>query len=96
MEEQLRELIDVLKELAPEVWGIYMKQQVITGYEMLGFSLLLLLVSIFCGIKAHNEDETIFWVISILVLAMSVLIGMGGAEHLINPEYFAIQSLLGR
>lgn len=105
----ITEIINYIKELAPEVWGIYVQQAILVGVRQFVWAGVTFILSLICFIVAkagytvlkEDGDDVIFF-IALAIILMSVLsvvtIGyiMEGATMLINPEYAAIQMLLGK
>ena len=107
--QHLNEAIEFLKQIAPDVWAIYVKQQVISGWLMVAIpplvalTLIVFLYRLRCakpGTEAWRYDEPASWVwmfIAVL-LAVSVCVVLAmmpiGIMQIINPEFYAIRELL--
>jgi len=102
-ESVLGELVAFIKNVAPDVWAIYMKQVVLNGIAYLAGGIALLVGTIWAFVaarKAKLEYEDDFLSGMIMLLSCMILFCAGAClfaalNHLVNPEYFIIRSLLG-
>ena len=107
--QHLNEAIEFLKQIAPDVWVIYVKQQVISGWLMVAIPPLVALTLAALlyrlrfakpGTEAWRLDEPYSraWMFAAVLLAISVYVVLVtspiGIMHIINPEYYAIRELL--
>lgn len=104
-------LTSKLGEAGGHVWSWYVRQQVINGWLNLGEAGLALVIaiiaiaaSVFCFRKAREDDfengyapATVACVVISIVAALVVIFATESAvQYILNPEYYALQSLLGR
>jgi len=103
--DQLAEVLTKAREVAPEVYAIYVRQILVTGYAALALALLNALAAIACiwyGARRWKDDTVsestaTAWCIALSLCSLSVLLGLACAlPRLVNPQYYAIQTLLGR
>ena len=99
--DTLKQLIDTINKMAPEVWNIYVRQSLITGWTMLAVGLILILspTPLFIWLKRTWQDrdeakEIIPTVGGILIVLGLLLIIAIAIPYLLNPSYYAIQNLL--
>lgn len=103
LEQKALELITTIEKLSPEVWGTYIKQSYIDGT---GATILGLLFTMFaCLLTKHSWEDlqgrsggdvaglAMFTVSAAWITAAFIL--FMGVSLLMNPEYRAINSLLG-
>ena len=112
MEEQaiktLQELVQFLKNISPEVWGIYVRQQIIEGIMMIvGFCFSFIpilfgwhLVKTEPAWCIDNDGDNIpGWGLlvigSLLCAILFAMVFLAGIPHLLNPGYFAIKAIRG-
>ena len=96
----LQELQQFVSSVAPDVWELYLRQTMIDAWIGMIFGMFLLALSIYLfklGFK-NKEDEWVPWayggsVISFLIAFILLLVN--GLRVLLNPQYFAMQDLLG-
>lgn len=108
MEDALLELVGAIKDLAPQVWAIYLKQVSLKAI-IDGVSAVLLIIasilsykSVKYGMKMKEEDYTDpweYWVIfgwvGMTVFTFAAIVNVFYAiSYLYNPEYYAIDLLL--
>ena len=110
MDEMLKQLIDMMKTLAPEIWAIYLKQiyvSTIMAWIWSGISLIIMGGSLYFVTKLVNkysdtDDEGYIFISSLFVaifVVMLIVLGINldmAIRYGLNPEYYAIQLLLGR
>lgn len=108
---ELAKLITSLREVAPELWRVTMRQAVLESYAALAWGLLFLAItttlvimiirkrSLIVEIWEDNSPSGILIMIGSVVLVISALLSAGNLLNayywLLNPEYHAIQLLLG-
>ena len=89
-----------ISENAPMVWQLYLKQQWIDAIllligGMLGFGVCFFLVRLMYKKWEDWNDKIIFPILGVLI---TFIIGMvfffDGIRTILNPEYFALKSLL--
>lgn len=105
----LDEAVAFIKGVAPDVWAVYLRQQVIEGWARIIAPLLGLTISLGwlwkCwdagpGTKAFKNDElaAFGWLFgafgSSIMTLVSVLLVPGGILRVLNPTYYAIKELL--
>jgi hypothetical protein len=106
IEQEILELIRTIEELSPEVWAIYLKQQIVSGCTNLLASLAILIPTLYGACrcikfimseKFDTGADLPFIPMMVLVLGLPTLLGLSVATEavskLINPEYYAIQDL---
>lgn len=97
--ESISEIIGLLRELAPEVFAIYVRQQHVTAVAYILVGVLCIVVAVFLwriGDDAcENDQGGIAIFVCLLLLVATMLLVISGLR-LANPEYYAIQALLGR
>ena len=109
MDEQLLEMLkefvtslsNVISNLAPQVWEIYYKQQIISGVEMIVAGLLLLWLAYYLR-SIFKKDDTfddfdvgMFTVIDVVFFGgLAAVLLATGFEKLLNPSYFVLQDLI--
>ncbi|KKN82043.1 hypothetical protein LCGC14_0313100 [marine sediment metagenome] len=102
-------LVERLGPMGTEVWGIYVRQQlswgVVAGALRLAFATLLFVVARKAGkwVKREMTSDTngtaVAWgglIILGLIASVAMLTVMSPILHILNPEFYAIQALLGR
>lgn len=103
LDKYLSELIELVEQVAPEIWAIYLKQMYSAGITWLILSLASCVLSILCYkgfrryLKTDNEDAQVILAVCLAVCTVVTLATfLIGFRLLFNPEYYAIQQLLGR
>lgn len=112
-----QQLAKIAGPIAQHGWEVYVKQQVIIGWQEAVASSFLLLLAIACAVvvvlilrdlrkeqKEHPNMETVdhygftalFVGIGLILFMFALGFGMDSFSHLANPEYGAIQGILGR
>lgn len=109
MTELLRELLELIKSMSPEVWSIYIKQVQIGIVTSISWAVILSVSSLFLALKAlpatkekENNDHYGDWglvrfsiYVSIVFLVLiSGFILTHAISAILNPEYYAIQQLI--
>ena len=108
MEGKLNEVIEYIRNLAPAVWAILMKQVYSNAIVNAIASAIFIVTTIaflqsirFC-IKKQEKDSYSGWEMGILFLAMGVFITsiislvtlVSAFQYLFNPEFYAIQQII--
>lgn len=103
---RLAGLLDWLAQLAPKVWAIYVRRQIVAGILDLVFSVPAWTVTLYLARSARRslkkKDEAIemyavSWasiVMAAVMLLVTTLLIADGMMRLLTPEYCAIQDLL--
>src|SRR3990167_10230393 len=109
MEESIKELIEFIKNISPQVWAILIKQVYVEAFQLiLWFAALTSSSAILFKLgkkfwaKHESIDYDIDWVMvsgaSYVLSAVIGFIGLAliieGISMLINPEYYAIKNIL--
>jgi hypothetical protein len=99
--DTLKQLIDTINKMAPEVWNIYVRQALINGWTTLIFCLLIIIVPtpLFVWLKRTWSDGEERHIIVPMIGGSMILLGVAGIlfyalPTLLNPQYAAIQNLL--
>src|SRR3972149_1229769 len=106
-EELLQKLIDLVTNVAPQLWEIGVRQALVEGGKSILISVICLLVLFVCtkmgmdvlADKEYVDDETGVLALVLFAVALLCLI-IGGSEffqgisYLLNPQYYAIEILL--
>lgn len=105
----LNEAIEFVKGIAPDVWAIYLRQQIVEGWLMLAVPIAGLVTCLICLLLSHKgrpgtdawrreEPAGIVWLVSAIFAGAFIIAvlawGPYGIMHLFNPEYYAIKELL--
>ena len=98
---------ETIKTLAPQVWSIYLKQQLVVGIELLTGGFLTTLAGGFLLHKAYKYHTSTDYnaydgegliVLGYMCLPLAIITGvvlMGSSiGHFINPDYYVIKELL--
>jgi len=98
--QHLNEAIEFIKGVAPEVWAIYVRQQIIEGaiaVGAMGLGWVALITGLHFG-KAREWEPgpwTVFAVVGLVFATAGTVISLEyGLSQLLNPEYWAIKELL--
>lgn len=104
MDNLLRELIEAIKNLAPEVWAIYVRQNSVYIFSDIFWSIACFIGALYLWKKGmfirerdDYDDEMIawlFWALAICLLLIGLICTCYAIMRAINPEYYAIQMLL--
>ena len=106
-EELLQKLIDLVTNVAPQLWEIGVRQALIEGGKSILISIVCLVFLSVCvkigtdvlKDKESIDDETGFLALALFAVALLCLL-IGGSEfidgisYLLNPQYYAIEILL--
>lgn len=99
MENILQQLIDLLKNVAPEVWNVLVlqvsiqaNQYLIWGIVIDIFAFLCIVAGLYNMFSYYQGDSLVIFGIVIAILS----VGLWSARYgrIANPEYYAIQMLL--
>lgn len=100
-EQTLQQLLEMIKNLAPEVWAALLKQNMLFGIGDILFSIFLLCATVFIFIifrKSYEDDDeintTLTFVLGCLTALVSVLNFWFGIMYLVNPTYWSMHLLL--
>ena len=102
-ESVLGELVAFIKNVAPDIWAIYIRQVVLEGTAYLAGSIGLLLMSLWLFRTAKRQptskygDELsagFFTGLGCIALFFTGLCLFSALNYFMNPEYFVIQALL--
>lgn len=101
---KLDDAISMVKSVAPEVWRILVTQAISEGWQAVCWCALFLLTGIFLFIKGaiwyrnrpSEEVHIAYYTIGTIVFLIAIIILSMNIGKLFNPEYYAMQSLLGR
>ena len=106
---ELTKLIGFVKSTSPEIWRIYLRQQIIVGYILSGafvFSIVGLISGIVVMVKKpwwslDSFNDCIVGKVMTIVfgfLFIFALVGFvtEGLPKILNPEFYAISELRGR
>jgi hypothetical protein len=103
----IEQLYSVLQKVAPHVWELAVKQQVIDGCFSIAFSVVIILIIYFyldritskaianlCNYKGEVFGFSLLKNV-ILTVAYGFLIycAFDGISHILNPEYYALMDL---
>lgn len=110
MQEQLLQLIDAMKDVAPLIWETYVKQALIKGWGGLfvicGFTILHIVWSVPAvwwaskNIDNKIDSDLIAFIYAVCVVLTGILFiailicTIPIATQILNPEYHAIHMLL--
>jgi len=103
MDELLKQLIEYLQTVSPQLWAILLKQTYSNAFVQVLAGVLFLVPTFFCVrivIKAYVEDA-LDSVIGITVICCGVVLLIFGISFLLsgvqgfyNPEYYAIAKII--
>ena len=108
MSPEVTQIIEALAKISAPVWDAYVFQTRLIGGLKIIFGTVLLVIMVITAQKSvampreeRNDDEDLTakdgWMICAI---LSLLIGIGlissGFINLINPVYYAVQTLIGR
>lgn len=97
MEERIVELIESIRNLAPEAWEVLVRQQIIEGWMQVGIAGV---ATIFCMIRWMQDDIRDDAGAQLLVAAVWLIIAGSfavlGAMNILNPDFYAIKELMPR
>lgn len=108
--ELLNEFVLFLKDIAPEIWAIMLKQVYIQAIVQVALGILIIL-SIFktknfiSSVNRKRDEEDghdpdydtrpiKLYVLSVVLLVLGIAPLIYGIQGLLNPEYYAIQLLI--
>lgn len=102
MEQQLIDLANAVKSLAPQIWNIYIKQVHVEAITYLVEAIVTFLVVLYTFKQVMQQldewgDEFAKPALTIvfgLVLSLGIVFMFLGLGRVYNPEYYAIQLLL--
>ena len=108
MSKLIQQLVELVKQTAPELWRIAVLQVKANGVTMGIWSLISLGIGIPClfvaikefkrPLENHIDDHMKAWLLLIFAGIMPIGIGLGlltsVTQMMINPEYYAIQVLI--
>ena len=110
--DKINDLIDVVKMTAPKLWEIYLRQVTIEGWLMFVVPIVFFVIGVILSIFTYrvgvrnqtnkywrDSDGAFFGIalgFTIIAFLITVSIGINGLMQILNPEYYAIQSILGR
>lgn len=97
MEGSLRELLDLLKELSPEVWDILIKQAYVEVFSKGLYGVLFAIGAYVIKLKLNLLDTDLKWVaigVSGLFGIISFSFFLSALKWLAHPEFYALRYLL--
>lgn len=101
MDEVLQELVQLMKDVSPDLWRIAMQQVKVTIFLrglVAAASLIFTIIGISCSIKCYNDDEDelgqFFLAIFVVAVVFTIAFGVAIIGPAVNPEYYAIKELL--
>ena len=102
----LNEILQRLQEVAPQVYATYLRQVRVSAYTYLGLTILALAAAaimawvskVFFDSDEVCDDEPAFFFafLAFLAFAAVVILIPATVGRFVNPDYYAIQMLLGR
>lgn len=115
MDALLQQLIDLVKQTAPQLWAIALKQVYANVARDVILAAVLVVVAYLCYVSVkraaslETDEESIFWSdsdfcgfvitigsIAFLVCCVVIVANLVSVvQSLVNPEYYAIQILMG-
>ena len=91
----------LIAQYGQSTWDVVLRQQVIYGYVMLWSGIGVVLSSvIFGGVSIAKNDDTFNndWeygiAASVFALIIGIILAVSGALYLINPQFYAIKTLI--
>ena len=99
MENIFQQLIDLLKNIAPEVWQSLVLQVAIQAQQYLVWAIVLDIFAVLCiigGIFMFDGDGAGLIMFGICLALVSVEFWVSRYGRLANPEFYAIQMLLSQ
>ena len=100
-------LSDTVKNIAPKVWEVYLKQQIVIGVELIIAGFLMISIGGFLLYKLRKyyksddydgDDFEHFLILGYMFLPIIIGVGLlligSSIGHFINPEYYVIQKLI--
>ena len=103
---ELTRLIGFVESMSPEIWRIYLRQQIIVGYILSGaflFSIVGVVGGIMVMVKKpkwsmDSSSDCIMGkmltvVFGLLFLCFTAVFAIEGLPRILNPEFYAINAL---
>ncbi len=103
MEQLLLKLIELMKELSPQLWAILMKQTYANAFTETAVGLFVLAMAVFSIVmlvRAYRDGSLeeyvniVFWIVAPMTLIIGLIFLCSGLQRYYNPEYYAIDSIL--
>lgn len=98
MEGTLKELLDILKEISPEVWDILIRQAYVEVFTKLclGTFLATCVYVSFAKVKPklETDDQWIALLVSFVFGLLSFACFLDALKWVLNPEFYALRFLL--
>lgn len=106
----ITELVEYIQNLAPHVWEIYVRQMIVEGWRNVAWGIgslfFTLLFAALCKASYHwsqEEDQEGWIILSLFSIVVAMFCAVAAFTYFtdavamfVNPEYYAIQKLLGR
>ncbi len=106
MSPEIVKLVDALAKISAPVWDAYIFQQRVFGFLIMLFGIILEVFFLIClsqhskAPESERSDDLSAkdgWLIGCIISFVVGLLCLGnGFIHVINPVYYAAQTLLGR
>jgi len=98
--EQLQELVKAIEGMSQIVWQAYLTNAMLDTYIMFALAAAIVVAgTITYKVRDKwfiGDDKWMFWFIESVFAFFFVIFVISAIKHYINPDYYAIQSLLGR
>ena len=106
MSPEIIKLVDALAKISAPVWDAYIFQQRVFGFLIMLLGAVLVVFFLICLSQHSKAPESArsddlsakeAWLIGCIISFIVALLCLGnGFIHIINPVYYAAQTLLGR
>ena len=93
MENELQQIISLLKDVSPFAYDAALKSVLWTAYGFIGVGILMLVGCIICAVFAIAGEEIEFWIISTVCLLIGLITLWGGVFYLNTLEYKALEEI---
>jgi len=103
-ESVLGELVAFIKNVAPDIWAIYMRRVYINAWGF-GIAAIFVLATVIPVIRGGNkaklsndydtrDSAAFYYTLGVGLLAIALLCAFLAFSRFVNPEYFVMQDLL--
>ena len=105
----MEELIELLKNIAPQVWEILIRQVYVDAFSYMAWSVVLAIASILLGKHAkyffkkyqsgnewndYDFPAILLAIVAVVSTIIAVMLLFISIKEIINPEFYAIQYLI--
>jgi Mn2+/Fe2+ NRAMP family transporter len=108
MDPETSKIVDALTKISIPVWDAYIFQMKVRGFLMIFFGLASMFIGVVCGdqfvklpAKDPRDSEEFtskdgYAISTIVFLLFGLILFFFGIFYLVNPTYYAVQTLIGR